>query len=57
MGAARAEVFNLTDTVNETARNANFGSGAYPTAPSATYNQVTAVGDPRAWQLALRVRF
>ena len=54
---ALAEVFNLFDTVNETARNANFGTGAYPTNPAPTYNQVTAVGDPRSWQLALRLRF
>ncbi|MEZ5419519.1 MAG: TonB-dependent receptor [Vicinamibacterales bacterium] len=54
---AMAEVFNLTDTVNETARNGNFGSGAYPAAPSASFNQVTAVGDPRTWQLGLRIRF
>jgi outer membrane receptor protein involved in Fe transport len=52
-----AEVFNATNAVNETARNTTFGSGAYPTNPSATYNQVTAVGDPRSWQLAVRVRF
>lgn len=52
-----AEVFNATDAVNETARNANFGSGAYPSSPSATFNQVTAVGDPRSWQLAVRLRF
>lgn len=52
-----AEVFNATDVVNETARNANFGAGGYPTSPSATFNQITAVGDPRTWQLALRVRF
>lgn len=54
---AAAEVFNATDAVNETARNANFGSGAYPSSPSATFNQVTAVGDPRSWQLAVRLRF
>ena len=54
---ALAEVFNLTNTVNETARNTNFGTGAYPANPSPTYNQVTAVGDPRSWQLALRLRF
>ncbi len=42
---------------NETARDANFGTGAYPTAPSATFNLITAVGDPRSWQLALRLRF
>ncbi len=54
---ASAEAFNLTNAVNETARNGNFGGGAYPTAPSATFNQVTAVSDPRSWQVALRVRF
>ena len=54
---ASAEAFNLTNAVNETARNGNFGSGAYPSAPSATFNQVTAVGDPRSWQFALRLRF
>lgn len=54
---AIAEVFNLTNAVNEVARNTNFGTGAYPTSPSASFNQVTAVGDPRSWQFALRVRF
>ena len=54
---ALAEVFNLTNAVNEMARNTNFGAGAYPTNPAPTYNQVTAVGDPRSWQLALRLRF
>ncbi len=54
---AIAEVFNLTNAVNEVARNTNFGTGAYPTSPSASFNRVTAVGDPRSWQFALRVRF
>ena len=54
---AIAEVFNLTDTVNEIARNTNFGAGAYPDNPSPSFNQVTAVGDPRSWQIALRLRF
>ena len=45
------------EPVNEIARNATFGTGAYPSSPSATFNQVTAVGDPRTWQLALRLRF
>ena len=54
---ALAEVFNLTNTVNEIARNTTFGPGAYPTSPAANFNQVLAVGDPRTWQLALRVRF
>jgi hypothetical protein len=51
------EAFNLTNRRNNTGRNANFGSGAYPTSPSSTYGQITAVGDPRAFQFALRVRF
>lgn len=54
---ALAEVFNLANTVNETARNTNFGAGAYPSSPAASFNQVTAVGDPRSWQFALRLRF
>jgi hypothetical protein len=54
---AFAEVFNLTNAVNEIARNTNFGAGAYPTNPSPTFNQVTAVGDPRSWQFAARLRF
>ena len=54
---AIAEVFNVTNTVNETARNTTFGTDAYPTNPSATFNQVTAVGDPRSAQFAFRLRF
>lgn len=54
---ALAEVFNLTNAVNEMARNTNFGAGAYPANPSPAFNQVTAVGDPRSWQFALRARF
>lgn len=54
---ALAEAFNLTNAVNAITRNTNFGTGAYPTTPSPTYNQVTAVGDPCSWQLAVRLRF
>jgi hypothetical protein len=54
---ALAEVFNLTNAVNEIARNTNFGTGAYPTNPAPSFNQVTAVGDPRSWQFAVRLRF
>jgi hypothetical protein len=54
---ALAEAFNLTNAVNETARNTTFGTGLYPSEPLPSYNQVTAVGDPRSWQLALRLRF
>jgi hypothetical protein len=52
-----AEAFNLTNAVNETARNTTFGTGLYPSEPLPSYNQVTAVGDPRSWQFALRLRF
>ena len=52
-----AEGFNLTDRANVVTRNTNFGAGAYPTNPSPTYGQVTAVGDPRSFQLGARVRF
>ena len=54
---ALAEGFNLTNRRNALTRNTNFGAGAYPTSPSATFGQVTAVGDPRSFQFGLRVRF
>ncbi|HWI20372.1 MAG TPA: TonB-dependent receptor [Vicinamibacterales bacterium] len=52
-----AECFNLTDRANVVTRNANFGSGAYPANPSATFNQITAVGEPRSFQFGARLRF
>lgn len=52
-----AEAFNLTNRVNNLTRNVNFGSGAYPASPLSNFNQITAVGDPRSFQFALRVRF
>jgi len=54
---AIAEAFNLTNHMNGVTLNGVFGSGAYPTNPSATFKEVTAVGDPRAFQLALRATF
>jgi hypothetical protein len=54
---AIVEGFNLTNHRNVLTRNANFGPGAYPTNPSPTFNQVTAVGDPRTFQLGLRASF
>ena len=51
------EAFNLTNRKNAIARNTNFGSGAYPTNPVADFGDVTAVGDPRTVQLAIRLRF
>jgi hypothetical protein len=52
-----AEVFNLTDRVNTLTRNPNFGPGSYPTNPVPTFNQITAVGDPRTVQIGARVTF
>ncbi|MCM3879094.1 MAG: TonB-dependent receptor [Vicinamibacterales bacterium] len=51
------EAFNLTNRRNDLTRNGNFGAGAYPTNPSPTFGQITAVGDPRTLQFAVRVRF
>ena len=54
---ALGEAFNLTNRRNVLTRNANFGSGAYPTNPSPTFGQITAVGEPRSFQLGARFRF
>jgi hypothetical protein len=43
--------------VNAITRNTNFGPGSYPNNPSATFGQVTAVGEPRAVQFGARIRF
>jgi hypothetical protein len=51
------EVFNLTDRVNPVARNTTFGTGSYPSSPLASFNTVTAVGEPRTLQLGLRMSF
>jgi hypothetical protein len=51
------EAFNLTNRANALTRNTNFGAGTYPANPSSTFGQVTAVGDPRTLQLAVRVSF
>jgi hypothetical protein len=52
-----AEGFNLTNRTNNLTRNTNFGAGAYPTSPSPTFNQITAVAEPRTFQLGLRLKF
>ena len=54
---ALAEGFNLTNHVNGVTLNGVFGTGAYPTNPSPTFKQITAVNDPRSMQFALRVHF
>ena len=52
-----AEAFNLTNRVNVTGLNANFGAGVYPANPSPAFRQMTAVGEPRTLQFAVRLRF
>jgi hypothetical protein len=52
-----AEAFNALNHRNNLTRNNVFGSGAYPSNPSSSFGQVTAVNDPRSMQLALRLRF
>jgi hypothetical protein len=54
---AIAEVFNLTDQTNALTRNINFGPGAYPSNPLPAFGEITAVGDARTWQFAVRARF
>ena len=54
---ALVEAFNVTDRVNNLTRNSTFGPGAYPANPVSTFNQITAVGDPRTIQLGVRLTF
>ena len=54
---ALAEGFNLSNHMNGVTLNGVFGTGAYPVNPSPTFRQITAVGDARAFQLALRFAF
>ncbi len=51
------EAFNVTNRENVVSINGNFGAGAYPSNPSSTFGQPTAVGDPRAFQLGVRTRW
>jgi hypothetical protein len=54
---ALAEGFNLTNHVNGVSLNGTFGTGTYPGNSAPTFRQITAVGDPRGFQLAMRVEF
>jgi Carboxypeptidase regulatory-like domain/TonB dependent receptor len=51
------EAFNVTNRVNVVTVNGNFGTGAYPSNPLPSFGQPTAVGDPRAFQLGVRMRW
>ncbi|MEQ1884951.1 MAG: TonB-dependent receptor [Bryobacteraceae bacterium] len=54
---AFVEAFNAFNHRNDLTRNTVFGAGAYPTAPSATFGQITGVQDSRVLQLALRFHY
>ena len=54
---ALVESFNTSNHVNVATLNGVFGTGAYPTNPLPTYRQITAVNDPRTFQLGLRLSF
>ena len=54
---ALAEMFNALNHVNVATLNGVFGTGTYPTNPSATFKQITAVNDPRSAQFGLRLSF
>jgi len=51
------EAFNALNHRNDLIPNATFGTGSYPSAPSPTFGQATAVSDPRSLQLAIRLNF
>ena len=51
------EVFNLFNRSNFTQVNNIFGTGAYPTAPLATFGQFTQAAPPRQVQLAVKIGF
>jgi outer membrane receptor protein involved in Fe transport len=51
------EAFNLTNRANVVTVNGNFGAGVYPSNPTSTFGQATAVNDPRSVQLGFRLRF
>lgn len=54
---AVVEGFNLTNRSNVVTRNTNFGTGAYPSDPLPSFGQVTAVAEPRSFQLGVRLAF
>jgi hypothetical protein len=54
---AIAEAFNALNHRNDMVPNGTFGSGVYPSTPSAGFGQATTVGDSRSVQLALRITF
>jgi hypothetical protein len=54
---AIVEVFNLLNRTNFSEINNVFGTGAYPSAPAATFGQFEKAGPPRQVQVAVRLGF
>jgi hypothetical protein len=54
---ALLEGFNVTNRKNAVALNGNFGPGTYPTSPAASFGHITAVSDPRSFQIGVRASF
>lgn len=52
-----AEAFNALNHRNNEIPNGTFGAGLYPFNTLPGFGAPTAAGDPRTWQLALRLRF
>lgn len=51
------EAFNALNRVNGVTNNGVFGTGAYPSNPSASFGQMISAGEPRSLQLAVRLQF
>ena len=51
------EAFNALNHRNNLTRNGVFGLGAYPLNPARGFGDITAVNDPRALQLMMRLSF
>ena len=54
---AMAEAFNAMNHRNNLFPNGTFGAGTYPANPLPAFGTPTAVGDPRSFQLALRLSY
>ncbi len=51
------EAFNALNHVNGVTLNGTFGPGAYPSNPLPAFGRMTAAGDPRTFQIALKLTF
>ncbi len=51
------EAFNVFNHTNGVTLNNTFGRGAFPASPLPTFGQITGVGEPRSFQVALRFTF